>query len=102
MSLYQCVDQAIRFIHARGRNRDLCLLDIPNHVCEAMEFEVYQGVVVAHAIVQLHFGGNLRDTIGLTDGSMVVDLDLLIGDFNAAVNVVLGVVSVEEIIHDLP
>lgn len=31
-----------------------------------------------------------------------MDLDLLIGDFDAATNVVVGVVSVEEIIHDLP
>jgi hypothetical protein len=80
----------------------LCLLDILNHVCEVVEFRVHRGAAVALFIAQLHFNGNLRDAIDLLDGSMMVDLDLLTGDFNSVVNVVLGVVSVEEIIHDLP
>lgn len=83
------------FIHV-GQNRDLCILDISDRVCEAVRFGV------ALAIAQLHFGGNLHDAIGLPNGSSVADLDLLVCDFNADVNTVLGVVSIEEIIHDLP
>jgi hypothetical protein len=67
-----------------------------------MELGVHWGVVMALAIVQLHFGGNLCDAIGLRAGSAVADLDLLIGDFDVVVDVELGVVSTEEIIHDLP
>jgi hypothetical protein len=50
---------------------------------------------------QLHFDGNLHNAIGLPDGSMVADLDLLTGDFDVAGNAVLEVVVVEEIIHDI-
>lgn len=78
------------------------LLDIPNRVCEVVEFRVHRGAAVDLFIAQLHFNGNLRDVIDLPDGSMMADLDLLTGDFDTAANVVLGVVSVEEIIHDLP
>lgn len=80
----------------------MCLLDIPDCVCEAMEFGVLWGTAVAITIVQLHFGGNICDTIGLPNGSSVADLDLLIGDFDADANTILGVVPVEEIIHVLP
>lgn len=66
------------------------LLDALNRVCEAMEFGVHQGTIVALAITQLYFGGNLHDTIGLPAGSTPTTLDLLSGDFDAATNVVLG------------
>jgi hypothetical protein len=96
------VDQATRFIRARGGNHDLRLLDILNRVCEVVEFRVHRGAAVALFIAQLHFNGNLCYAIDLLDGSMMADLGLLTGDFDSAANVVLGVVSVEEIIHDLP
>lgn len=75
----------------------MCLLDIPNHVREAVEFGVHHGVAMALAIMQLHFGGNLRNTIGLLEGSMTEDLDRLMDDFDVDVNVVLGEVFVEVI-----
>lgn len=50
---------------------------------------------MALAIAQLHFGGNLGDAIGLTVGPTMAYLDLQVGDFNAAVNAILRVVSVE-------
>lgn len=62
---------------------------------------VHQGALVALTTTQLHFVGNLRDAIGLLDGSTVVDLYFLTCDFDVFVSVVVGVVSVEEIIHDL-
>lgn len=46
-----CADQTTRFVHAHGRNRDLRLLNISDRVCEAVEFEVHQGEVVALAIM---------------------------------------------------
>jgi hypothetical protein len=54
--------------------------------------------------IRTHSDGrrNLHDNIGLPDVSTTVDLDLLRGDFDATANVVLRVVSLEEIIHDLP
>jgi hypothetical protein len=58
-------------------------------------------MVVALTIVQLHFSGNLRSAIGLPKGSMVADQDLFTSNFDATMNVVLGVVFEEEIIHNL-
>lgn len=62
------MDQATRFVRARSRNRDLCLLDIPDHVREAVEFGVHRGMEVALAFAQLHFGGNLHSAIGPPEG----------------------------------
>jgi hypothetical protein len=72
----------------------LCLLDIPVLVHETIEFGIYRDEVVALAIAQLHFGGDLRDDIGLLEGSTMEDMDRLTGDFDAATNVVFGEVSV--------
>lgn len=52
--------------------------------------------------MQLHFGGELRNAIGLPEGMMSEDLDHLTDDFDAATNIVLGEVSVEGIIHGSP
>jgi hypothetical protein len=67
-----------------------------------MELGVHWGAVIALVIAQLHFGGNLRDAFGLPARSIVADLDLLIGDFDATMDALLGVVLTDEIIHDLP
>ena len=101
LGFFLCIDRATRFVHARGRNHGLCLLDISDHVHKAIELRVHQGAVMALAIVQLHFSGNLCDVVGLPIGSIVADLDLLTGDLGATVNAVIGVVSVEEIISGI-
>jgi hypothetical protein len=44
----------------------------------------------ALGIVLLYFGGNLRNAIDPPEGSSAVELDLLLGDFDVAANVVLG------------
>jgi hypothetical protein len=54
LSLHLCADQAAGFLHARGRNRNLRLLDILDHVCESVESGTHHGIVVALAIAQLH------------------------------------------------
>jgi hypothetical protein len=43
----------------------LCLLGITDCVREVVEFGVHWGAVVALAIAQLHFDGNLRDAIDM-------------------------------------
>lgn len=96
------MDQAKIFVGAQGRNKRSCLLDISDLVLEAVEFGVHQGATTALANVQLHFGGHLHDVIGLPVGTTSTNLDLLTSDFDAAANAMLGVVSVEEIIYDLP
>jgi hypothetical protein len=53
--------------------------------------KLHHGTIVALAIVMLHFGGNFSNAIGLPLGSSVVDLDLLLGDFDAAMNTGLRV-----------
>jgi hypothetical protein len=57
---------------------------------------------MALAIAQLHFVGCFRNVFDLPIRSALTYLDLLTDDFDVAANAVLRVVSVEEIIHDLP
>jgi hypothetical protein len=75
-----CVDHATGFLHARGRNRDLRLLDILNRVHEVVELNIHCGVVVALDIAQLYFGGKLHNVVGLREGVTKEYLDLLIDD----------------------
>lgn len=42
LSLYLCADQATGFVRARGRIRDLRLLDISDRAREAIEFGVHR------------------------------------------------------------
>jgi hypothetical protein len=46
-------------------------------------------VVVALAIVLLHFSDNFHNDVGRLEGSSATDVDLLLGDFDAATNAVL-------------
>jgi hypothetical protein len=80
----------------------LRLLDIPEHVHEAVEFGIHRGVASAFTIVQLHYGVRLHGIVGLPTGTTSADLELLTSDFDATTNVVLGVVLVEEIFCNLP
>lgn len=96
------MDHATGFLHARGRNRDLRLLDILNRVHEVVELKIHCGVVVALDIAQLYFGGKLCNVVGLREGVTKEYLDLLIDDLDVAINVVLREAFVEEIICDLP
>jgi hypothetical protein len=78
------------------------LLDIPDRVRKAMEFRVYWGVAVTLVIVQLHFGGNLHDAIGLPGGSTRADLDLLNAHTSDDMSLsVLWVIWVLKLIHEL-
>jgi hypothetical protein len=59
-------------------------------------------MTVVLAIAHLHFGGELCNVIGLLEGVIPKNLERLMDDFDTAMNVVLGEVSMEEIIHGLP
>jgi hypothetical protein len=67
-----------------------------------VEFGIHHGTVTAFAIVQLHCGGRLHEVVGLPARTTLADLELLTSGFDVAANSVLGVLSVEEIIRDLP
>jgi hypothetical protein len=77
------------------------LLDIPKHVLEAMEFGIHHGIVMAFAIVELHYGDCLHEVASLPSKTASVDLELITSDFDAAENSLLGVVSLEDIIRDI-
>jgi hypothetical protein len=70
------------------------LLDIQDHIREAVEFEIHHSAVVTLAIAQLH-GDELRDPIGLRAGVTVEYLDRLTHDFDAAANTMFGNVFVD-------
>lgn len=101
LGLHLCMDPTTRFLQAQGRNHNLSLLDVLDHVYEGVEFGVHHGVTVALAIAQLHFGGELYNVIGLLEGAIAKNREHLMDDFDTAMNVVLGEVSMEEIIHGL-
>jgi hypothetical protein len=67
-----------------------------------VEFGIHRGAVTTFAIAQLHCRGRLRGVVGLPVETTSTDLELLTSGFNATTNIVLGVVTVEEIIFDLP
>jgi hypothetical protein len=78
-----------------------CLLDIPERVREVVEFGIHRGAVTTSAIAQLHCGDRLHDFHGLPTETTSANLEHLTSSFDVAANSVLGMVSVEEIIHDL-
>jgi hypothetical protein len=57
--------------------------------------------LTAFDIAQLHCGGYLHEVVGLPAETTSLDLELLTIGFDATMNSVLSVVSVEEIICDL-
>lgn len=59
---------------------------------------LHRGTIVAFASAQLHISGNFRNAIGPLKSLSVVDLDPLLGDFDAAANVTLGAVFTKGII----
>lgn len=54
--------------------------------------KLHRGATLALTIALLHFGGNFHNAISPPEGSSAVDLDLLLADFDAIVNIVLDVV----------
>lgn len=77
------------------------LLDIPEHVREVVEFGIHRGAVTTFAIAQLHCGDRLHEVHGLPTETTSVNLEHLTSRFDVVTKSVLGMVSVEEIIHDL-
>ena len=78
-----------------------CLLDIPECVHEALEFGIHHGGVTTFPITQLCYDDRILDVDGLPIETTSMDLELLTSGFDAMKNIMLGVVSVDEIICDL-
>jgi hypothetical protein len=79
-----------------------CLLDIKEHVREAVEFGIHHATMTTFAIAQLHCGGRLHEVVGLPAETASTDLELLTSGLDTTTNSVLEVMSMEEIIRDLP
>jgi hypothetical protein len=65
--------------------------NVPAHACETVELRTSPGCDSGLRIALLHLVIIFRNAISPLEGSSTADLDLLLGDFNAAVNAALGV-----------
>jgi hypothetical protein len=68
----------------------------------AVEFGIHHGALMTFALVQLHYSDRLHEVAGLHAETTSANLELLTSGFDVAANFMLGVMSVEEIICDLP
>jgi hypothetical protein len=64
--------------------------------------EPYQGTAVVLTIALLYFGGNFRNLIGPLEGSSTVDLDMLLGDFDATMSAYARSGAMEGIVCNHP
>jgi hypothetical protein len=61
------MDTMTGYVHARDRDREESLLDIPNHVRDAVELGIHRGAAVALMVAQVRLGHVLHHLIGLPE-----------------------------------
>jgi hypothetical protein len=47
LGIQEAADTMVEYVHAHGANWEECLLDLPNHVWDAVELDIHCGVAVA-------------------------------------------------------
>jgi hypothetical protein len=97
-TLRQATDTATGFVCARGKRLEEHLLDILDHVRDAVEYGVHRGAAVAQATAQVRSGHELRFLIGFPEGEGATDHERLVEDFDKATSAVTAEVPAEEVI----
>jgi molecular chaperone GrpE (heat shock protein) len=87
-------------VRAHGGHCKEHLLDILEHVRDAVEHGVYRGAAFALAVTQVRSGHELRHLVDFLEGEGVVDYEGLIEDFDEAVDAITAEVPTEEVIHE--
>jgi hypothetical protein len=82
----------------RGERLKERLLDVPEHVRDAMEYDVHRGAAVALMATQLQSGHELLFLIGFLEGERVAGHERLIEDFDEAADAITAEVPAEEVI----
>jgi hypothetical protein len=88
----------VGYVHARGGDREECLLDIPNRVRDVVVLGIHHGEAVALMVAQVHLGHVLHHLVGLLEGQELADHDGSQEDFNEAADAVIDLVPAEGII----
>jgi hypothetical protein len=68
LGIWEAADAAAGYVHAHGANREERLLDLPNHVRDAVELRIHRGATVALTMAQVHLGHVLHHIVGLLEG----------------------------------
>jgi hypothetical protein len=58
----------VGYVCAHSANWEKCILNLPNHVRDAVELGIHHGAVVALTVAQLCSGHALHHLVGLPEG----------------------------------
>jgi hypothetical protein len=94
------MDAMVGYVHAHGVNREECLLDIPNHVRDAVELDIHRGVVVALLVVQVCSGHMLHHLVRILTGQELANHDGSKENFDKAADAVVDLVPAEGIMEE--
>lgn len=92
LKIRYAVDEAARFIHARGGSHMERLLDIPDRVRDAVVFGVHRGAATALTVAQAHSDHILYHLVGLLVGQRLSDFAAFPEDFDEAADTVVNLV----------
>jgi hypothetical protein len=85
-------------VHARGEHLEECLLDIPKHVRDTVEYGVHHRAAVARATAQVWSGHELRFLVGFLEGEEAADHERLVEDFDEAADANTAEVPAKDVI----
>jgi hypothetical protein len=85
-------------VHTRGERLEECLLDVPKHVRDVVEYGVHRGATIALTAAQVRSGHELRFLISFPEGERATDHERLIEDFDEAVGAITAEVPAKEVI----
>jgi hypothetical protein len=97
-ALCQVTDATTSYVRARGEHLEECLLDVPEHFRDVVEYGVHRGAAVALTAAQVQSGHELRFLIGFLEGEGAANHERLIEDFDEATDGITAEVPTEEVI----
>jgi hypothetical protein len=89
-----------RYIRTHGANQEERLLDLPNHIRDAVELGIQRGAVVVLTVVQVRSGHALHHLVGLPKGQELADHDGSREDFDKAADAIVNLVPAEGIMEE--
>jgi hypothetical protein len=94
LGIQEATDAAAKYVHARGANREERLLDLPNHVRDAVELSIHCGVAVALMLAHVHSGHVLHHIVELADHGGSWE------DFDEVANAIVDLVPAEGVVEE--
>jgi hypothetical protein len=100
LGIQEAADAVAEYVDARGANREEHLLDLPNHVWDAVELGIHHGVVVALTVAQVCSGHVLYHLVGLPKGKDMADHDGSWEDLDEAADAIVDLVPIKGIVEE--